>query len=132
MSAPLTRVIERNVPAVGAALSDDTVIGQAEFDATVSAVQYIPETTITGAATNNRRVELRNAGQTGAGVVTPATLTFGAGTNAAGNDERVIPLSAAPADLTIVAGDTLVWRSLPVGTGIADPGGLVRITLSRR
>jgi hypothetical protein len=24
-----------------------------------------------------------------------------------------------------------LWRSIHIGTGIADPGGLVRITLSR-
>ena len=31
----------------------------------------------------------------------------------------------------LAAGDTLLWRSVAVGTGIADPGGLARVTLAR-
>jgi hypothetical protein len=132
MTAPLQRVLERNVAAVAIAASDDTVLGQAEFDATVTRVEYIPEAVITGVNTNTRRVELRNAGQGGAGAVVPASLQFNAGTNAAANDERVLTLSGTAADLLVTAGDTLVWRSAAVGTGLADPGGLVRVTLSRR
>lgn len=132
MSAPLTRVVERNVPAAATAVSDDTVLGQAEFDATVARVEYIPEAAITGANTNTRNVELRNGGQAGSGTTTVANLQFNAGVNAAANDERVITLSGTAANLNLAAGDTLVWRSLAVGTGLADPGGLVRVTLSRR
>lgn len=132
MSAPLTRVIERNVAAVATGSSDDTVLGQAEFDATVARVEYIPEAAITGANTNTRNVELRNGGQAGSGTTTVANLQFNAGVNGAANDERAITLSGTAANLNLTAGDTLVWRSLAVGTGIADPGGLVRVTLSRR
>jgi hypothetical protein len=132
MSAPLVRVIESNVPAVSTAgNSDDTVIGQAPFAGTVTDVEYIAEAAITGAATNNRTVTLVNKGQAGAGSTTVASLTFGAGTNAAANDDTTVALSGTAANLTVAEGDTLQWRSVAVGTGIADPGGLVRITLSR-
>lgn len=133
MSAPLIRIIEADVPAVSTAGNDDdSVIAQAPFDCTVTAVEYIPEAAITGAATNHRTVSLVNKGQAGSGSVTVASLTFDNGVNAAANNERALTLSATAADRDLAAGDTLQWRSIHVATGIADPGGLVKITVSRR
>ncbi|PRX95577.1 hypothetical protein [Allonocardiopsis opalescens] len=132
-AAPLQRVIEADVPAVSTAgATDDTVIGQAPFDCTVTSVEYVPEAAITGAATNNRAVSLVNKGADGAGSTTVATLTFGSGTNAAANDDRDLTLSGTAANLNLAAGDTLQWRSVPNGTGMADPGGIVRVTVERR
>lgn len=132
MSAPLVRPIEADVPAVSTAgNSDDTVLAQAPFAGTVTAVEYIPESAITGAATNNRTVSLVNKGQAGAGTTVIATLNFASGVNAAANDQKTIPLSATAADLVVAEGDVLQWRSIAVGTGIADPGGLARVTISR-
>lgn len=132
MSAPLVRVIEEGVPAVSTAgSSDDTVIGQSPFAGTVSAVQYVPEAAITGAATNNRAVSLVNKGQAGSGTAVVATLTFGSGTNATANNEVALTLSATPADLVVAEGDTLQWRSTANGTGLADPGGIARVTVGR-
>lgn len=132
MTAPLVRTIEADVPAVSTAgNSDDSIVGQAPFACTVTAVEYLAEAAITGAATNNRTLSLVNKGQAGSGTTTVASLNFASGTNAAANDERVITLSGTAADLVLAAGDTLLWRSVAVGTGIADPGGLVRVTLSR-
>ncbi|MER7517783.1 hypothetical protein [Streptomyces sp. NPDC126499] len=132
-TAPYVQVIERNVPAVSTAnASDDTVLGQAPFDCTVTSVQYVPEAAITGAATNHRTVTVVNKGQAGSGSTTVATLSFDSGVNAAANDERAITLSGTAANLDLTAGDTLQWRSIAVGTGITDPGGVVRVTISRR
>lgn len=131
-TAPYVRVIEADVPAVSTAGNDDdTVIAQAPFDGTITAVDYVPEAAITGAATNHRTVSLVNKGQAGSGTTTVATLTFDTGVNAAANNERTITLSETGANLVVAAGDTLQWRSIHVATGIADPGGLVRITVSR-
>lgn len=131
-TAPYVRVLEVDVPAVSTAGNDDdSVVAQAPFDCTVTAVEYVPEAAITGAATNNRTVSLVNKGQAGSGSTTVATLNFDNGITASANNERVIPLSGTAANLILAAGDTLQWRSVHVGTGIADPGGLVRITLSR-
>jgi hypothetical protein len=133
MTAPLQRVIEADVPAVSTAGNDDdTVVAQAPFDCTVTAVEYVPEAAITGAATNNRTVSLVNKGQAGTGTATIASLTFDNGVNAAADNEKAITLSGTAANLDLAAGDTLLWRSIHNGTGIADPGGLARITLSRR
>lgn len=132
MSAPLSRVIEEGVPAVPTAGNDDdTILGQSPFAGTVSAVQYVPEAAITGAATNNRTLSLVNKGQDGTGTTTIATLTFGSGTNAAANNEVALTLSSTAADLVVAEGDTLLWRSVHNATGIADPGGLARVTVSR-
>jgi hypothetical protein len=131
-TAPFVQVIERNVPAVSTAGNDDdTVLGQAPFDCTVTSVQYVPEAAITGAATNHRTVSLVNKGQAGSGTTTVATLTFDNGINATANDEKTITLSGTAANLVLAAGDTLLWRSIHVLTGIADPGGVVRVTISR-
>lgn len=132
MSAPLVREVSQDVPAVSTAGNDeDTVIGVVPFDGVITAVGYVPESTITGAATNNRTVSVVNKGQDGSGTATAATLSFGAGTNAAGLDEKAVPLSGTADNLKVTAGDTLLWRSTHVGTGITDPGGFVRVTLSR-
>ncbi|MEU2484097.1 hypothetical protein AB0L83_22035 [Streptomyces sp. NPDC052071] len=131
-TAPFVQVIERNVPPVSTAGNDDdTVLGQAPFACTVTSVQYVPEAAITGAATNNRTVSLVNKGQAGAGTTTVASLSFDNGVNAVANDEKTITLSVTAANLVLAAGDTLLWRSIHVATGITDPGGVVRVTLSR-
>lgn len=132
MTAPLVRIIEADVPAVvTVGNDDDSVIAQAPFAGTVSAVQYVPEAAITGAATNNRTLSLINKGQAGSGTTVVASLNFGNGTNATANNEVALTLSVTAADLVIAEGDTLLWRSLHIGTGIADPGGLARVTVSR-
>lgn len=130
-TAPLQRVIEVDVPAAATAVSDDSVVAQAPFDCTVTSVQYIPEAAITGAATNNRTVTLVNKGQAGSGSTTVATLTFDSGINGTANDEKTITLSGTAANLVLASGDTLQWRSIANGTGLADPGGLARITVTR-
>lgn len=131
-TAPYVRVIEADVPAVSTAGNDDdSVIAQAPFACTVTSVQYVPEAAITGADTNSRTVSLVNKGAAGSGTTTVASLALTNGVNATANDEKAITLSGTAANLVLAEGDTLQWRSIHVGTGIADPGGLVRITVSR-
>lgn len=118
--------------AVGTAGNDQSnEVAVAEFNGTVTSVTYSPNATITGAATNNRTFNLVNKGQTGVGAVVVATLNMGNGTNAAAGDERAITLSGTPANLVVVAGDVLEWQSVHIGTGITDPGGLVKVTIDR-
>lgn len=129
MSAPFTSGREAIVQPQATAGNDlNTIVSVAPRSATVSAVTYTPLSTITGAATNNRTVNLVNLGQNGAGNTVVATLNFGNGTNATGGVPKTIPLSGTPANLLVAAGDVLQWQSVHVGTGIADPGGLVNIS----
>lgn len=134
MTAPLVRVLEQDVPAVSTAGNDDdTIVTQAPFDCTVTGVEYVPEANITGAATNHRTFSLVNKGQAGSGSTTVASLAFDSGSvTATANNEKTIPLSGTAANLDLTAGDTLQWRSIHIGTGITDPGGIVRVTVSRR
>lgn len=97
-------------------------------DGTVSAVTYTTVTAITGANTNTRSVSLVNKGSGGAGTTVIATLQFNSGINTTAAVPKTITLSATAADLLVTAGDVLQWQSTAVGTGIADPGGLVAIT----
>lgn len=130
-TSPFTHVIEADVPAVASPTSDDTITGQAPYACTVTRVEYVPETAITGADTNTRTLSLVNKGQAGSGSTTVATLALTNGVTAGANNERALTLSGTPANLVLAPGDTLLWRSVHTGTGIADPGGLVRIHLNR-
>jgi hypothetical protein len=131
-TAPLTRVISERVASVAANTDLETDIGAAPFAGTVTAVEYIPDTVLTGANTDSRTAVLVNKGQSGAGTTVVATLAFVSGVNAAADDARAITLSGTAANLVVADGDVLAWQSNHVGaTGLADPGGLVRVTISR-
>lgn len=130
--APLSRTQNHQVTAVGTAGNDaTTVLFQAPFACTVTGVNYVPAAAITGANTNTRLVELVNKGQAGSSTTQIATVQFNSGVNAAAFDEKAITLSGTAANLVLAAGDTVIWNSTHVGTGITDPGGLVSVTLSR-
>jgi hypothetical protein len=132
-AAPFSVYIEKTLTGVGTAGNDDTfTIGEVPFDATVVSVTYIPEAAVTGVATNNRTLSVINKGQDGTGSTSVASLTFGNGTNAAAFDSTALTLSGTAANLNVTAGDVLAFASIHNGTGITDPGGTVRIGLSRR
>lgn len=132
-AAPFTRYLETQLPAVGTAGNDATTeIGICREDEVVTAVTYTPNAAITGAATNNRTISVIDKGPANAGTTVVATVNYGLGTNAAAYTETAIPLSGTAANLQTAAGDVLVATSVHVGTGITDPGGLLRVALARR
>ncbi len=131
-TAPHTTILEGVDPGVATAGNDDSfVIGRAPYAGTVTSVTYTPEAAITGAATNHRAIRVRNRGQDGSGSTVVAELAFDNGVNATAFDEKTITVSGTAANLTVVEGDVLELFSDAVGTGIADPGGVVRVTISR-
>jgi hypothetical protein len=111
--------------------SDTSMLGESPFAGTVTAVTYTPDGDITGAATHNRTHEVVNRGAAGAGTTSVASLNYASGINATAGDEKTITLSGTPANLVLAAGDVLAFKSTAVGNGIADPGGLVQVTISR-
>ena len=130
-TAPVV-IREMIVPGMATAGTDDTqIVGKAPFDGTVTAVTYTPDTAITGANTNTRRVALINRGQAGAGTTVIAELQFDSGVNATAGDEKALTLSVVAGATTVVQGDVLAWFSDAVATGIADPGGLVAVSIQR-
>lgn len=131
-AAPHATTTTTVVASVGAAADLTSPVAVAPYPGVVSAVVYIPTSVLTGADTNSRTCTLYNRGQSGAGSTVAASKAFTAGQNAPANDDTNIPLSGTAGNLVVAAGDVLDWESLHIGgTGLADPGGLVRITINR-
>lgn len=131
MTAPFGKVMQSPVaPQATAGSNLNTNVARVDSAGTVTSVTYAPVTAITGANTNTRSVSLVNMGQTGVGTTVVATIQYNSGINAAASDENAVTLSATPANLVVAAGDILQWRSTAVLTGIADPGGLVMVTIA--
>lgn len=130
--APFIQVMEENAPAVAAASDKSTVLGAAPFAGTITAATYTPDAQLTGANTESRTLAIVNKGLDGNGTTSVASKAFTSGVDANDFDETAITLSGTPANLTVAAGDILAFTSTHVGsTGLADPGGKVRITISR-
>lgn len=132
MTSPFGAPVAVQAQPVAAGSDLNSNVHAVQSDGTITAVTYAAVTAITGANTNTRSVTLVNKGQAGSGTTAVATLQFNSGVNAAASDEKAITLSSTAADLVVVAGDILQWQSTHVGTGIADPGGLVRITIAAK
>lgn len=128
--APLVQKFEAEMSAAATGASFSATI-RAPYDGTVTSVTYAPVAAITGAATNNRTVSVVNHGQTGAGTAVVATVTYANAVNVAAFDEGTVALSGTPANLVVASGDILEVKSVPNGTGIADPGGTVFVEISR-
>lgn len=128
---PAKNYTTRSTPVATAGNDEVDEVAVCEFKGTVTGVTYTPDATITGAATNNRTVSLVNRAQDGTGTTTVASLNFASGTNAARGDETTITLSGTPANLVVASGDVLEWQSTHIGTGITDPGGLVKVNVDR-
>lgn len=131
-SAPLVRIREAFVPNVAAASDADQVVGEAPYDGTVTAVTWVPEAAVTGANTETRTFTLVNKGQAGVGTTVIATLAMTSGVNAVAFDEKAATLSVVAGATSVAAGDVVLWVSTHSGsTGLADPGGTVRVEFTR-
>lgn len=130
--APLSETYQTVIPATAAAADFEAVVCTAPYAGVVSAVSYVADTTLTGANTESRTLQLINKGQAGAGTTVVASKAFTSGVNAPAFDETALTLSATPADLVVAAGDVLSFKSLHIGsTGLADPGGTAIVTIAR-
>jgi len=131
--APRSDKLQYNQPAISTVGNSDTsMLGEAPYDSTVVGVSYTPDANITGANTNTRLVRVVNRKADGSGTVVVASLQFNSGVNAPAGDEKALTLSGTASDLLLNQGDILAFESNAVGTGIADPGGLVQVDISRR
>jgi len=122
--ASYVQTVDANSPALAAAVSQNTIVVTSPFAGNVTGVTYTPSGAIAGAATNTRTLTLYN--QTKG--VAIATLALAAGVNLAAFVASALALNAA--NVAVNAGDVLTFNSVFAGTGIADPGGLVTVTLS--
>lgn len=129
--APLVQVIQAAVPATATAGDAAAfVIGKAPFAGVVTAASYITPAAITGNATNNRTFSVVNTGAAGDGTTSVAAVTTNASNSFVAYDEKALTLSATAAHRVLAAGDVLKFNSAVAASGVADPGGVVTITLS--
>jgi hypothetical protein len=117
------------IPASAAAASSTTALPPAHRRYTISGVTYEPESTLTGQATNFRTVRVVNKGPAGTSTFVLAELAFSAaGTIARARQARSIPLlNTAEGPPLVREGDIVQVESVPTGSGLADPGGVVTI-----
>lgn len=131
-TAPLVHTLKANVPAVAAGATADQSIGEAPFAGTVSAASFTPEANITGDDTETRTLTIVNKGADGNGTTVVATLDFETGTDATDFNESAFTLSEVEDATTVAEGDILAFVSTHGGsTGLADPGGLVQVSITR-
>lgn len=131
-AAPLTKKVQATVPATAAAVDYDQTVVEAPFIGTVTGVTYTPEAAITGNTTDSRTLTLVNKGQAGAGTTVVGTLAFITAVNGVAFDEKAFTLSAVEGATTVAESDILAFVSTHVSaTGLADPGGLVQVEISR-
>jgi len=121
--------LSATLPATATAVDYDQVVDEAPKAGTVTAITYTPEALITGADTNSRTLTVVNKGQAGAGNTVIATLALTNGVNAPAFDEKPFVLSVVAGATTVAEGDVLVAVSDSIGTGLADPGGQVSISI---
>lgn len=131
MKIPYKRTFTAQAAALGTNVDGKTILGKAPFAGSVVAASFIPNAAITGVDTNTRRIAVENAGSNGAGTTEAAALQFNAAVNAVAFDEKSLTLAATAANRDFAEGDILVINSTSPGTGLADPGGLYVVELSR-
>jgi hypothetical protein len=105
--------------ATGADLA--TLLIKCERDLNLLGVAYTPEALITGVNTNTRQLQLINKGRDGSGNVVVASVQFNLATNAPAG----APFLLTAGNLVVREGEQLEWRSNHIGSGLADPGGLL-------
>lgn len=110
--------------ALAADLSKEAV--EVQEKGAVTYIAVIPTAAIVGTVLpNSRHWTLVNKTQASRVI---GTLQLAAGVNPAAGAETAIPLTGNPA---VNQGDVLEFQSIHDGTGLVDPGGLVRIGVTR-
>lgn len=134
MSVFINTIATLDHAAQGTAGTDETTeVGECQYDATVTEVSFIPSVALTADDTNNRVFTLQNKGSAGSGTTAIATLTTNlASGNWVANDERVMTLSATPANLNVSKDDVLAIVETHGGSGVAHPSMKFTVKGTRR
>lgn len=128
----LTRTLRAKVPGTAGGSDAELAIGRNDLGGvgTVTAVRFIADATLTGAATNTRSIGVSRRTAGGSATIL-ATLQFNSGINATAYAATAITLSGTPANLDVPAGDIITYVSTHIGTGLADPGGTIEVDIQR-
>lgn len=131
-AAPAVKTIEANLQPVAAASDLTTVIGECPIAGNVSGISYTPLANVTGANTETRTLTFINKGSDGNGTTVLATLALTSGVNMTDFNETDLTLSAVAGALAVAQGDVIAVTSVHSGsTGLADPGGRVKVEITR-
>lgn len=131
-TAPLSESYEEDTAAEATAgTGQEDQVCRAPWAGTLTAASWIPEANVTGVASNNKTLNIRNRGQDGTGTTIMASLALGVGTNCVAFDEKALTLSGTAANLNCAEGDIISYSTTVTGTGMTLPEGKARITLSR-
>jgi hypothetical protein len=130
---PIKRTFYNNNQAVAQGATKETALFVAPFDATIEKASLtLPMPPSRAQNTNSRTLSVINKGAAGAGTTEIASKAFVSTVNANAFDETAITLSGTAANLNVVAGDVIAFKSAHVGSGLADGGGLVKVVLAKR
>lgn len=124
---PHTQEIMEDFEAIAIAADVTKEIGEVLEDVggTITKVAVIPNAAIAGTALpNSRHWNLRNKTTN----VVVATLQLANAVNPAAGVETQVPITGSAA---VNNGDVLQFESIHDGTGLVDPGGEVRVTVTR-
>lgn len=129
--APVVHKLQVSALALGATADGQAVLGEAPFAGTVTRAAYIPAALITGADTNTRTITVTNRGASGSGSTAVASLALASTVTAAKDDAKALTLNATAANLVVAQGDVLTFDSAHAASGLADPGGLILVEITR-
>jgi hypothetical protein len=129
--APLVEILTATDPGATIAADDSFTVGEVKSAGVVTSVSYTPEAASTGDNTHYRTYTLVNKGATGSGTTVIATLALTTGINLVAFDEKAATLSVVADATTVAAGDILAWVSTHTSNGLVDPGGIVKVEITR-
>lgn len=131
--APQELILEVVIDALAATAEVTIPAGEAEDSLELTSAEHIPAANIAGANTNSRSLVVINKGSDGNGTTEMARLDYLSGVNANDFDSKAFTLNATEANRYVAANDVIAVFSDAVGaSGLADPGGRVKLTFSRR
>ena len=97
----------------------------APFTCKITGVTITPDAAATGDNTNTKNLNIHNRGQAGAGTTEIANLDLVTGVDLVARDEKTIGSGMSSA---VASGDVIALQVEQVGTGVAIPRSIVKIT----
>lgn len=105
-----------------AATVDEIVAFRAPFNATVTAVRYLPAAALTGVTATEVTLAVKNRALDGLGTTEIASLSFITTVDAVAFDEKTITLSGTAANLDVLEGEVITIEKTVTSTGLALDG----------
>lgn len=127
---PFALKLTANFAPVAANTDASTVVAIVPRDGQVTACAAVFAGAIDGDDTNTRTFQLVNKGQDGSGTTVIAELLLPNANNAVAFDAEPFTIDTDPAATNdVAAGDVLALVETTPGTGVANPGGLLLVTV---